>query len=167
MSRLGAGSVLFGIATFCLVFLTASAAEADSGGYRAIGTLSCLVRGPDVVLHFASKRTISCTFRSSRSGRRYRYAGVIQKYGFEVGFIGDTTLKWTVTSRSGRISRRSLAGEYTGFSVEATLGLGAGANVITREGDRAVRLVPVGVQAQKGGFNAAAGVTSIVLTPAR
>jgi len=60
----------------------------------------------------------------------------------------------------------ALAGNYGGTSAEATVGAGLGANVLVGGSDRTIALQPLSVQGQAG-LNVAAGVTELILRPAR
>jgi hypothetical protein len=60
----------------------------------------------------------------------------------------------------------ALAGNYAGASAEATVGAGLGANVLLGGSDRTIALQPLSVQGQAG-LNVAAGVTELILRPAR
>ncbi|WP_170984258.1 DUF992 domain-containing protein [Rhodoligotrophos defluvii] len=133
---------------------------------RVVGTLTCDVPGPDVALHFGSNRPVRCVYHPRR-GRAQVYAGHFRKYGVEVGVIGNTSISWRVLAPTSRIPRRALAGTYRGFTVEATIGVGSGANILVREGEGAVHLDPIGMQTQTGGLNAAVGVTQLDLRPAK
>lgn len=132
----------------------------------AVGTLNCEVEGQDVALHFGSNRAIRCIYQPDAGGRRQIYEGQFQKYGVEVGVIGNTAIRWRVLAPSARIPRGALAGLYRGFTIEATVGAGSGANILVREGQSDIRL-DLGMQAQTGGLNAAVGVTSLELWPVR
>jgi Protein of unknown function (DUF992) len=65
----------------------------------------------------------------------------------------------------GRV-RADNAGNYGGASAEATVGAGLGANVLVGGSDRTIALQPLSVQGQTG-LNVAAGVTELILRPAR
>jgi hypothetical protein len=60
----------------------------------------------------------------------------------------------------------ALAGHYAGATAEATVGVGAGANVLVGGSNRTVTLQPVSVQGQTG-LNLAVGVAGLDLHPAR
>ncbi|MGF7158686.1 hypothetical protein FHS85_000296 [Rhodoligotrophos appendicifer] len=134
---------------------------------KAVGLLNCKVMGPDVALHFGSSRQIRCVYVPDGRGRRQTYDGMLRKYGIEVGVIGDTSISWTVMAHRNRISRGALSGSYRGFTVEATIGVGSGANIFMREGDQSVSLLPLAMQEQVGGFNAAVGAATMDLALVR
>jgi len=131
-----------------------------------IGTLRCMIEGPDVALHFASKRKISCVYRPDGPGKRQYYRGKFRKYGVEIGVIGETSIEWRVLSDTPRLRYGALAGTYRGFTVEAAVGAGSGANVLVREGNDDIAL-DLGMQVQLGGLNAALGITQLELRPVR
>jgi hypothetical protein len=60
------------------------------------------------------------------------------------------------------LSSRALAGKYVGASGDASLGLGAGANVLVGGSHRSVALQPVSVTGNVG-VNLALGVAGLTL----
>jgi len=155
---------LLALAALAVVGLAAQPASAAPPP-AVVGVLTCDVQGPDVALHFGSNRAIHCVYRPNGRGRPQTYIGHFRKYGVEVGVIGHTAISWRVIAPSHRIPRGSLAGSYRGFTIEATVGVGSGANILVREGDSTIHLDPIGMQAQTGGLNAAVGITALELQP--
>lgn len=127
------------------------------------GTLSCDVSGGFGVI-VASHKTMRCVF-VPYAGRPERYAGVINRYGLDVGGTTGRRLVWSVYAPSGS-GRGALAGDYAGASGEATVGVGVGANVLVGGSNSTVALQPLSLQGQRG-LNLALGVAGLRLSPAR
>ena len=76
-------------------------------------------------------------------------------------------LRWRVLAPTGNVYAPGvLAGDYNGVSAEATVVVGAGANLLVGGSNRTYTLQPLSVQAQTG-LNVAAGVTSFQLRAAK
>lgn len=129
-----------------------------------VGTLACNVSG-NVGLIVASQRSVNCTFAPA-NGRREIYTGRITRYGLDVGVTGPGALVWAVFAPTNRMARGQLAGTYVGGSAEATLGVGAGANVLLGGSNNTVALQPLSAEAQTG-LNLAVGVSGFQLARLR
>jgi len=125
--------------------------------FEFAGTLTCRVTTPDAAFHFGSARPMTCEFQQDRYPRRQIYRGTLKKYGIEWGVFDRTEMRWNVYSNSGRVRRGGLAGSYGGYTVEAALGEGVGANVLQGGSDDLI-LSPIGLQTQTGSFNITTGV---------
>src|SRR3569833_2734475 len=128
-----------------------------------VGTLSCDISG-GVGMIVASQKLVSCAFTPSAGGRREIYQGTISKLGVDVGATARGRMVWAVFAPTNKI-RGALAGEYAGASAEATVGAGAGANVLVGGSNRTITLQPISVQGQVG-LNLAVGVAGLGLHPA-
>ena len=104
-------------------------------------------------------------FTPSEPGPREVYFGTINKFGLDIGGTVGGGMAWAVFAPTTR-RFGALAGHYGGASAEATVGLGAGANVLIGGSNRTVELQPVSVQGQAG-LNLAVGVASLDLQRAR
>jgi hypothetical protein len=114
----------------------------------------------------ASKKNVTCMFTPARQGKpKEVYVGSISKFGLDIGATAGGEMVWTVFAPSNR-KFGALAGHYGGASAEATVGVGAGANVLVGGSNRTVTLQPVSVQGQAG-LNLAVGVAGLDLRPAR
>jgi len=82
-----------------------------------------------------------------------------------VGATAGGRMEWAVYAPTSR-KVGALAGRYGGVSGEATVGVGAGVNVLVGGSNRTVSLQPVSVEGQTG-LNVAGGVTELELRPAR
>jgi len=129
-----------------------------------VGTLSCDISG-GLGLIIASQKQVRCLFTPAASGSREAYMGSISKFGLDIGATTGGEMVWAVYAPT---SRRfgALEGVYTGASAEATVGLGAGANVLLGGSNRTISLQPVSVQGQAG-VNLAVGVAGLELHRAR
>lgn len=155
-ARLSAAAVTFGLLAFSA--LPAEAARIE------VGVLRCTVDG-GVGYIIGSRKSMDCVFRSRR-GHSEVYYGRITKIGLDIGVTRRTEIVWAVLAPTANVPPASLAGRYAGVSAEATIGLGVGANAMIGGSRRSVILQPLSVQAQKG-FDIAAGVSGLVLRPAR
>ena len=129
-----------------------------------VGTLNCDISG-GLGLIIGSSKQVQCLFNPSGRGPREAYVGTINKFGIDIGATAGGHMVWAVYAPSSR-RYGALAGNYGGASAEATVGLGAGANVLIGGSNRTITLQPLSVQGQTG-LNVAAGVAGLELRPAR
>ena len=140
----------------------APAAQAAQGGVR-VGTLACTVdSGWGRVV--ASSRDMNCTFHPLHRGAE-RYRGTLTRYGVDVGYTSRGELVWAVVAPTSNVRRTALEGDYAGASANATVGVGAGANVLVGGFDRSIALQPLSVEGNTG-LALAAGVGVIRLRAA-
>jgi Protein of unknown function (DUF992) len=135
--------------------------SAPAPNYSAAGTLSCDISA-GLGLIVGSSRTMTCTFTPNQ-GRPEVYQGSIRRFGLDLGVTAQTQLVWAVLATTTSLRPGVLTGEYVGTSADASLGLGAGANILIGGSNRSVSLQPLSVQAQAG-INVAAGVSALTLT---
>jgi hypothetical protein len=138
---------------------TVTWASAQRGGVK-VGELNCDISG-GLGLIIASHKEVACTFRPAGGGRPEAYAGAISKFGLDLGATSGGVMAWAVYAPSSK-DFSALAGHYAGASAEATVGVGAGVNVLVGGSRRTVTLQPVSIQGQTG-VNVAAGVTGLDL----
>ena len=93
------------------------------------------------------------------------YEGEIKRFGIDVGYTKDAQIVWLVFA-PGNISSGSLAGSYGGVTVQGTVGVGAGANILVGGSNNQITLQPVSVEGSAG-LNVAGGVAEISLKAAR
>ena len=149
-------ALLAGAAAVMVGFAAMQTAEA---GVK-VGLLKCRIdAGSGFIV--GSTKTLDCVFRSELHPRRDRYLGELTKIGADIGFTEGGDLVWAVYA-PGDVSRGSLAGLYLGASGEATLGVGAGANVLIGGFENSVSLQPLSFHAQRG-WNVAGGLASLRL----
>jgi hypothetical protein len=125
-----------------------------------VGILNCSAGGSTGFI-VGSTKYLRCQFK--RSGRDEYYRGTISKFGIDVGSTKETAISWAVLAPTANLPAASLTGKYGGVGVEATAGLGVGANALIGGSSRSIILQPLSIQAQKGGFNLAAGVEALEL----
>ena len=143
----------------------ASAAAETASTRLQAGSLACKGEGGWGAIVF-SKKTFDCTFVTADRSFRGSYKGTITKFGLDVGVTGETALLWLVFGPAERVADNyragSLAGEYSGVGVEATLGAGVGANALVGGNESQFVLQPVSVQVQTG-LSIAAAVQTLKL----
>lgn len=153
------------LATAAVFGALVAASAAQAQGRAQIGTLDCAI-APGVGFVIGSSKQVDCIFTpSSRGWRRERYAGVIDKFGVDIGVTAAGRLLWAVHANT-TARRYALAGRYAGATAEATVGGGLGANALYGGSNCTVSLQPLSLQGQAG-LNVAAGVAELTLHPAR
>jgi hypothetical protein len=129
------------------------------GGVR-VGTLSCNVAAGWGFV-FGSSKALHCVF-SHAGGPPERYSGTISKFGVDIGYTQGGALIWGVFAPTANIASGALAGNYGGATASATVGVGAGANVLVGGSNRTISLQPVSIEGNTG-LNVAAGIGAITL----
>lgn len=128
-----------------------------------LGFLDCLVEGGAGFI-IGSTKDVACTYTPSdaRFGPE-PYFGVINRWGLDVGVTGTAVMQWVVLAPSDNIyAPGALAGDYVGASADASVAIGAGANLLVGGGQNSFTLQPLSVQAQTG-VNVAIGVSELQL----
>lgn len=125
------------------------------------GVLECDVAG-GVGLIVGSQKAMSCRYTSSDGRISEPYDGTITKVGVDIGITGDSVMVWTVLAPTNSLRPGALDGTYSGVSAQATVGVGASANMLVGGSDQTISLQPLSVGAQTG-LNVAAGIGSITL----
>jgi hypothetical protein len=126
-----------------------------------VGILTCgVASGWGFV--FGSSKDLHCTFRENDRAAVH-YEGNISKYGVDIGYTEGGVLIWGVFAPTSDVRPGALNGDYVGASASATVGIGAGANVLIGGFDKSIDLQPLSVSGNRG-LNVAAGVGSISLT---
>lgn len=136
-----------------------SAAPAHAQGLRA-GVLTCNVSSGFGFI-FGSSRSLNCTF-SGAGGRAEHYIGTINRFGVDIGYLRGGVLVWTVLAPTTNPAPCALAGNYGGATAQATVGVGAGANVLVGGSANSIALQPLSIEGTTG-LNVAAGIASISL----
>jgi len=150
------------VAAAVLVALAASfagntPARAD---YIKVGVLTCTVGG-GVGLIITSRKSLTCTFAPEHR-RAERYGGTLTIVGVDLGVTRGAVIVWAVLAPTAGFGRGVLAGRYAGVSAQASLVVGAGANVLVGGSNRSFALQPLSVQGQVG-VNIAAGISAVRL----
>ena len=144
--------------------VAASFSSASAQTASRIGTLDCAVDG-SIGMIIGSNRGVTCYFLD-RNGRRVEtYVGNIAKLGLDVGVTQRARMVWGVIADTRRPGRGALAGNYTGASADASVGVGGGAKLLVGGSGSTISLQPLSVQGQTG-VNLAVGVENLTLTPA-
>jgi hypothetical protein len=152
-----------GLAIGGLVMTAALAygAPAQAQGGVRVGTLSCHVAAGWGFV-FGSSKALRCVFSPGPAGHPEHYFGRINKFGVDIGYTQGGVLVWAVFAPSTNIGPGVLSGTYAGATASATVGVGAGANVLVGGSGRSISLQPVSIEGNTG-LNVAAGVGSITL----
>lgn len=147
------------VCAVAIVPLGANAAESAQ-----IGTLSCDVsKGIGMIV--VEKQTMTCVFKHSGGGTTDNYTGSIDQFGVALGETASGHLIWGVVAATSGPPAGSLAGSYAGVGANASVGPGAGANILIGGTGKAFSLQPISVEGQEG-INIAGGITTVTLKPA-
>lgn len=124
-----------------------------------VGSLTCTVAG-GVGFVFGSSKDLDCILAKT-DGTAEHYTGTIKKYGVDLGFTKQGHVVWLVFA-PGQVAKGALAGDYVGPTASASVGVGAGANVLIGGGNKQVSLQPVSVEGNVG-LNVAGGLAEVTL----
>lgn len=141
---------------------TGSGAQSQDAKMK-VGTLTCLGKG-GVGLILGSKERLDCTYSPSSGGGDRRFDGTITRIGLDIGIKGKSVIVWGVMSSTSALPGDSLGGEFAGVAADASLGLGAGAQVLVGGNKKSVVLQPLSVKGETG-LNLAVGVAGLTLVP--
>lgn len=137
----------------------ASFAPAQAAGVK-VGVLTCNVdSGWGYIL--GSSKEVRCNYVPNK-GFGEHYVGSISKVGVDVGYTKGGVLIWDVIAPSSDMKPGALEGGYGGVSASATVGVGAGANVLIGGFDKSVALQPISIEGNTG-LNVAAGIGALNL----
>jgi hypothetical protein len=154
---------IIGLATAAIALsMQMSAAWAQSR--VQLGVLECR-GGPSVGMVIGSTSRLGCLF-NVEGQPPFRYIATVRKVGLDLGITDQTALAWTVFAPTNRVGPGDIAGTYAGAQGSATLGVGAGANVLVGGSDNSIALQPLSLQGQIG-VSVAVGFESMVLEPGR
>jgi hypothetical protein len=156
-------------AILCVAALATSVAAAQTTARAAqenvkVGQLRCEVSA-GLGMIIASSKEMSCRF-TGPGGWSEHYFGTIRKFGLDIGKTNRGVLAWDVLAPTMGSRKGALGGDYAGVDASATVGAGAGANVLVGGLDRSFTLQPLSLEAQTG-LALAAGVASLTLRPER
>jgi len=159
-SKLTLGAALLSATAFGS---TAMADDNETVDHVEIGSLSCDV-GEGTGFVFGSTRELTCTFNPIQEGLEDEtYVGEINRWGVDIGKTENGQMSWLVLAPTEQeYSEGGLNGSYKGVSAEATVGVGAGANLMTGGSENTLALQPLSVNTQTG-VNFAVGVGEINL----
>lgn len=136
---------------------------ANAASTTQIGTLSCDV-SKGIGMFVVDKQKLTCVFKPE-GGDADNYTGSIDEYGVAIGEVAAGHLIWGVLAETSGLPKGALAGTYSGIGANASVGPGAGANILAGGTGRSFSLQPISVEGQEG-INIAGGVTTVTLNPA-
>jgi Protein of unknown function (DUF992) len=155
----------FVMAAFTATLLGAlTSAEAQAPAPVRVGVLECR-GGTSVGFIVGSVTHLGCVLRVEGMPED-RYIATIQKVGLDLGITQETALAWAVYSPVAQLGPGDLSGNYAGAQGSASLGVGAGGNVLVGGSNYSISLQPLSLQGQVG-VNVAAGLESLELRPGR
>ena len=129
-----------------------------------VGVLECR-GGASIGFVVGSVTNLGCVLRID--GRpEDRYIATIRKIGVDLGITQETALAWGVFAPVKLLGPGDLTGNYAGAQGSATLGVGAGGNVLVGGSNNSIALQPLSLQGQVG-VSVAAGLESLELRPGR
>jgi len=129
-----------------------------------VGVLECR-GGSSVGFIVGSVTHLGCVLRVEGLPED-RYIATIQKVGLDLGITQETALAWGVYAPVAQLGPGDLSGNYAGAQGSASLGVGAGGNVLVGGSNNSIALQPLSLQGQIG-VNIAAGLESLELRPGR
>jgi len=156
--------VLAGAAVTMLV-IWFSGANAEQPIQRVqVGVLECR-GGTSIGFIVGSVTNLGCVLRVNGMPED-RYVATIRKVGVDLGITEETALAWGVYAPVARLGPGDLSGNYAGAQGSASIGVGAGGNVLVGGSANSIALQPLSLQGQVG-LNVAAGLESLELRPGR
>ena len=149
--------------------LAASMMAALAGAVHAqdrvqVGVLECR-GGASIGFVVGSVTNLGCVLRIEGVPED-RYIATIRKVGLDLGITQETALAWAVYAPVNRLGPGDLSGNYAGAQGSASLGVGAGGNMLVGGSNNTIALQPLSLQGQVG-INVAAGLESLELRPGR
>jgi len=135
------------------------AMPANAAGVK-VGVLTCNVASGWGFI-FGSTKELHCTYAPDK-GTPEHYSGTVDKYGVDIGYTKAGVLVWAVVAPTSSLKPGALEGHYAGATASATVGIGAGANVLVGGFDQSIALQPVSIEGNTG-LNVAAGIGAITL----
>jgi len=152
--------ILAGVAAAMTVSLTGASAQERV----QIGVLECR-GGASIGFIVGSVTNLGCVLRIDGVPED-RYVATIRKGGVDIGITQETALAWGVFAPTKRLGPGDLSGNYAGAQGSATIGVGAGGNVLVGGSNNSIALQPLSLQGQVG-LSVAAGLESLELRPGR
>lgn len=151
-----------GLAAVVGCFAIAAPTTAEEAKIKA-GTLTCQGQG-GIGLIVGSKEKLDCTYAPAGGGAVRYFKGTVTKIGLDIGIKGKSVIVWTVLGSTTSLPGESLGGTFAGVAADASLGLGAGAQVLVGGNKNSVVLQPLSVKGETG-VNIAVGVAGLKLVP--
>ncbi len=157
-------TILAGLAAAVLVASFATAQAQQPMQRVQVGILECR-GGASVGFIVGSVTNLGCVLRVEGLPED-RYIATIRKVGLDLGITQESALAWGVFAPVARLGPGDLAGNYAGVQGSATLGVGAGGNLLVGGSNNTIALQPLSLQGQVG-VSVAAGLQSLELRPGR
>jgi hypothetical protein len=151
---------LFAATVAAIAVAAAASTPAGAQGGVKVGVLSCNVASGWGFV-FGSSKAMRCTFAPS-PGHIEHYAGRISKFGVDIGYTTGAVIVWAVFAPTTTLAPGALSGNYAGATGSATVGVGAGANVLVGGSNRSISLQPLSIEGNTG-LNVAAGIGAMNL----
>ncbi|HLZ02053.1 MAG TPA: DUF992 domain-containing protein [Bradyrhizobium sp.] len=153
------------LAALAASFFAAPSSHAQEPMDRVqVGVLECR-GGASIGFVVGSVTNLGCVLRVEGYPED-RYIATIRKVGLDLGITQETALAWGVYAPVAHLGPGDLAGDYAGAQGSASLGVGAGGNVLVGGSNNSIALQPLSLQGQVG-VNVAAGLESLELRPGR
>jgi Protein of unknown function (DUF992) len=157
-------SILAGVAvTLLIASFTGAQAQAPLNRVQ-VGVLECR-GGASIGFIVGSVTNLGCVLRVEGVPED-RYVATIRKVGIDIGITEESALAWGVWAPVARLGPGDLSGNYAGAQGSASVGVGAGGNVLVGGSNNSIALQPLSLQGQVG-LNVAAGLESLELRPGR
>ena len=147
-----------------LLAMSSSARAQQPVAHVQVGVLECR-GGASIGFIVGSVTHLGCVLRVEGVPED-RYIATIQKVGLDLGITQETALAWSVFAPIAQLGPGDLTGNYAGAQGSASLGVGAGGNVLVGGSNNSIALQPLSLQGQVG-VNIAAGLESLELRPGR
>src|SRR5579864_9137142 len=155
--------ILAGIAAMLLVAPSARV-NAQQVERVQVGVLECR-GGASIGFIVGSVTNLGCVLRVNGRPDDF-YVATIRKVGVDLGITQETALAWGVFAPAKWLGSGDLSGNYAGAQGSATIGVGAGGNVLVGGSNNSIALQPLSLQGQVG-LSVAAGLESLELRPGR
>jgi hypothetical protein len=157
-------SILAGVAVNLLIASFIGAQAQAPLNRVQVGVLECR-GGASIGFIVGSVTNLGCVLRVEGVPED-RYVATIRKVGIDIGITEESALAWGVWAPVARLGPGDLAGNYAGAQGSASVGVGAGGNVLVGGSNNSIALQPLSLQGQVG-LNVAAGLESLELRPGR
>ena len=154
--------ILAGIAAATLA--ASLAANAQQVERVRVGVLECR-GGASIGFIVGSVTNLGCVLRVDGRADDF-YVATIRKVGVDLGITQETALAWGVFAPAKWLGSGDISGNYAGAQGSATIGVGAGGNVLVGGSNNSIALQPLSLQGQVG-LSVAAGLESLELRPGR
>src|SRR4051812_22720107 len=157
-------SIVFAGAVASVVACSAGASAQQPLQRIQVGILECR-GGASIGFIVGSVTNLGCVLRAEGLPED-RYVATVRKVGLDIGITQESALAWGVFAPVARLGPGDLSGDYVGAQGSASLGVGAGGNVLVGGSANSIALQPLSLQGQVG-VNIAAGLESLELRPGR